>query len=67
MKFSSYLETITGVGIFPLISLLMFVLFFTVVALWAFKAEKKMIDTMKQLPLDSAENTTADNHQSDRV
>ncbi|MCU0435231.1 MAG: CcoQ/FixQ family Cbb3-type cytochrome c oxidase assembly chaperone [Bacteroidia bacterium] len=67
MKFSSYLESITGVGIFPLLSLLMFVLFFTVVALWAFKAEKKMIDTMKQLPLDSAETNSADNNQSDRV
>jgi cytochrome c oxidase cbb3-type subunit IV len=67
MKFSSYLETITGVGIFPLLSLLMFVLFFTVVALWAFRAEKQMIDTMKNLPLDSEETSAADNNNSDRV
>ncbi len=67
MKFSSYLETITGVGIFPLLSLLMFVLFFTIVALWAFRAEKQMIDTMKNLPLDSEEIQSADNNKTDRV
>lgn len=67
MKFSSYLESITGVGIFPLLSLLMFVIFFTVITLWALRAEKNMIDTMKQLPLDSEDNQTADNNKSDRV
>jgi cbb3-type cytochrome oxidase subunit 3 len=67
MKFSSYLETITGVGIFPLLSLLMFVLFFTIVALWAFRAEKQMIDTMKNLPLDSEESQSADINKTDRV
>ncbi|MFN8711685.1 MAG: CcoQ/FixQ family Cbb3-type cytochrome c oxidase assembly chaperone [Bacteroidota bacterium] len=67
MKFSSYLETITGVGIFPLLSLLMFVLFFTIVALWAFRAEKQMIDTMKNLPLDSEETQSADINKTDRV
>jgi cytochrome c oxidase cbb3-type subunit IV len=52
MKFASYLETITGVGIFPLISLLVFVLFFTAVAVWALRADKSLIIEIKNLPLE---------------
>ena len=50
MKFINYLEKITGVGIYPLTSLTMFFLFFTIVALWAIKAEKKYIDSLKNIP-----------------
>lgn len=52
MKFARYLESITGVGIFPLLSLIMFVLFFVAVAIWAFRIEKKTLDEMKKLPLE---------------
>lgn len=50
MKFRHYLETITGVGVYPLISLAIFFVFFTVVTLWAYKADKGFINTMKNLP-----------------
>jgi hypothetical protein len=50
MKFINYLEKITGVGIYPLTSLTMFFLFFTIVAFWAIKAEKKYIDSLKNIP-----------------
>ena len=41
MKFIHYLERITGVGIYPLTSLLIFVGFFTLLILWVAKADKK--------------------------
>lgn len=56
MKFIHYLETITGVGIFPLLSLAIFFLFFTAVATWALKADKKYITSMKRLPFPESEN-----------
>ena len=56
MKFIHYLETITGVGIYPLTSLAMFFLFFTVVATWALKADRKYIDALKHIPFPESEN-----------
>jgi len=51
--FSNYLSTIEGIGILPLISLLIFVTFFTVILIWVFKADKNYIKKMEELPLDS--------------
>jgi len=56
MKFVNYLEGITGVGIYPLTSLLIFFVFFTALSVWAFKADKKYIHTMKQLPFPGKDN-----------
>lgn len=55
MKFINYLQSITGVGIYPLIALLIFFLFFTALSVWAFKADKTYIKNMKSLPLQSEE------------
>jgi cytochrome c oxidase cbb3-type subunit IV len=57
MKFIHYLESITGIAIFPLISLLLFFLFFTLLILFVVKADKEHINALKQLPLDG---TTTD-------
>ncbi|OJW82621.1 MAG: hypothetical protein BGO69_05905 [Bacteroidetes bacterium 46-16] len=56
MKFIHYLETITGVGIYPLTSLLIFFLFFSALSIWAFRADKTYIDAMKQIPFNGNEN-----------
>ncbi|GAA4466419.1 hypothetical protein GCM10023093_20540 [Nemorincola caseinilytica] len=56
MKFIHYLETITGVGIFPLASLMIFFLFFAAVATWAFKADKSYIDSMSAIPFPENNN-----------
>jgi hypothetical protein len=50
MKFIHYLETITGVGIYPLTSLFIFFVFFTAMSVWAFKADKKYIGAMEAIP-----------------
>ncbi len=52
MKFSYYLEQITGVSIYPIISLLLFVAFFTAVTIWAFRMNRKEVEHCEQLPLD---------------
>jgi cbb3-type cytochrome oxidase subunit 3 len=53
MKFSQYLEKITGVGVYPMVSLLLFVFFFTVVTVLVFKQNKAEIDHIENLPLDN--------------
>ena len=56
MKFIHYLEKITGVGIYPLTSLVIFFVFFLIVATWALKADKKYIDSMKHIPFPENDN-----------
>jgi hypothetical protein len=53
MKFSHYLEKITGVGTYPMVSLLLFVVFFTVVTIIAFKTSKEAITHAENLPLEN--------------
>ena len=55
MKFIHYLEKITGVGIYPLISLIIFFLFFTVLLLWILRADKKYISVLKNIPFPGNE------------
>lgn len=52
MKFTHYLEKISGVSIYPIISLLLFVAFFTIVSLWVLRTDKKAIEYLENLPLD---------------
>lgn len=52
MKFVNYLEKISGVGIYPLISLLLFTAVFVFVVIYAYKTDKATVDEMKNLPLD---------------
>lgn len=52
MKFINYLESITGIGIYPLVSLLIFFIFFMVVGAYVFKADKNHIEEVSNIPLD---------------
>lgn len=52
MKFINYLESITGIGIYPLTSLMIFFLFFVAVGIYVLKADKGHINKVKQIPLD---------------
>ncbi|QRR00905.1 cbb3-type cytochrome c oxidase N-terminal domain-containing protein [Dyadobacter sandarakinus] len=51
MKFKTYLETIAGVEIFPLISLIIFFAFFLGLLVYIFALDKKALLNMKNLPL----------------
>ena len=57
MKFINYLTSITGVEIFPLISLLVFFVFFTALIVYVFKADKERLKYLGALPI---ENDAAD-------
>lgn len=52
MKFSTYLENITGISVYPLISLVLFVAFFVIVTIWVYSLDKKQISHIEHLPLD---------------
>lgn len=57
LKFvKSYMETISGVEIYPIISLLIFFTFFVVLFWWVFTAKKEYIDKVSKLPLDNNNN-----------
>lgn len=56
MKFINYLESITGIGIYPLIGFVVFFIFFLLVSFFAMKADKKLINELSQIPLDTNEN-----------
>ena len=53
MKFVNYLESITGVDIYALISLGIFVTFFVVMLTWVFRADKKKIKEISRIPLEN--------------
>jgi hypothetical protein len=53
MKFINYLEKITGVDVYALSSFTIFFTFFIVMALWAWKADKKMIEEISRIPLEN--------------
>ena len=52
MKFSTYLEQIAGVSIYPVISLALFVLFFSIVVYRTFRMNKEEIRHQENLPLE---------------
>ena len=57
MKFINYLETISGVDIYALVSFVIFFVFFIIIIVWTFKTDRKTIDHLSNLPL----NTDAEN------
>lgn len=50
------LESIDGVSIYPIISLLIFFIFFAALFWWVFTAKKNYINEVSQLPLDANQN-----------
>ncbi|MGM0635139.1 MAG: CcoQ/FixQ family Cbb3-type cytochrome c oxidase assembly chaperone [Bacteroidota bacterium] len=57
MKFAKeYLETIDGVAIYPILSLLIFFTFFVVLFWWVFTAKKDYIDKVSEIPLEDDES-----------
>ncbi|TFG74179.1 MAG: CcoQ/FixQ family Cbb3-type cytochrome c oxidase assembly chaperone [Flavobacteriales bacterium] len=59
LKFvKGYMESIDGVATYPMISLLIFFVFFVVLFVWVFTASKAHIKEVSELPLEN------DNHQN---
>lgn len=51
--YKNVLENMAGVDVYPVISLIIFFLFFIGVILWVMKADKSYINKMGSLPLES--------------
>lgn len=53
LKFiKGHMESIIGIEIYPMISLLIFFTFFVALFLWVFTAKKEYLNTVSNLPLD---------------
>lgn len=52
----NHMDTIAGIEIYPIISLLIFFTFFVVLFWWVFTAKKDYIKTVSNLPLDNQQN-----------
>jgi len=55
MSFIQYLESISGISIFPMVSLFVFLLFFVILFYMVVKMDKQGIDFLKNIPLDDKE------------
>jgi len=53
MKFIHYIERISQVDIYGIVSLSIFVLFFLVMLSWVFKTKKKTFNDISRIPLDN--------------
>lgn len=51
------METIAGVAIYPIISLLIFFLFFLGLGIWVFTYKKEKITELSQMPLKESNPT----------
>ncbi len=59
------LESIEGVEIYPIISLLIFFIFFTALFFWVFTAKKEYIKKVSDLPLELDDNIELDSNLND--
>ncbi|MFZ0453705.1 MAG: cbb3-type cytochrome c oxidase subunit 3 [Ignavibacteriaceae bacterium] len=59
--YKEVLQSIEGIGIYPLISMIVFAVFFAAVIIWYFKADKKYLNKMSNLPLDDDEKLNSNN------
>jgi cytochrome c oxidase cbb3-type subunit 4 len=52
--YKNILQNIDHIAVWPVISFVIFFVFFLCLLLWVITADKKVIDKMKSLPLDEA-------------
>ena len=50
------METISGVAIYPIFSLLIFFIFFVALGIWVFSYKKDTIAELSQIPLNDDQN-----------
>lgn len=56
MKFINYLESITGIGVYPLVSLMIFFLFFIGVTVYIVLGRKEYFEILSNLPLRATDS-----------
>ncbi len=55
------LQSVEGVSIYPIISLIVFVLFFIIILVWMLKVDKNYIKKMENLPFEKEEENNFNN------
>ena len=53
--YKELLQSIEGIELYPVISLIVFILLFTGVVIWILKLDKKYVKEMESLPLEDSE------------
>lgn len=53
-----HMESITGIEIYPIISLLIFFIFFAILTFWVISAKKEYINTVSNIPFDNQNDET---------
>lgn len=64
MKFINYLESIAGIGIYPLISLIIFFLFFVALVYYVKNVNKDHLSELENIPLEKEETIEILNRKS---
>jgi Ca2+/Na+ antiporter len=59
--YKELLQSIDGVSVYPIVSLIVFVLFFVVILVWMLKVDKKYIKKMENLPFEKEEKNNFNN------
>lgn len=59
--YKDILQSIEGVSVYPIISLIVFVLFFAAIIIWMIKVDKNYIKKMENLPFDNLEENNFNN------
>lgn len=49
---NQFIESIDGIEVFPIISLVLFFGIFTAISIWALKLKKSDVQEMKEIPFD---------------
>ncbi len=55
--FSKYLESIAGISVYPMFSLMVFFAFFTGLIIYLVKADNAHLDELSQIPLNNSNDT----------
>lgn len=53
--FKNYLNSIEGIATYPVFSLLVFFIFFVIMAVWLIRSDKKHLHEISEMPLDKNE------------
>ncbi len=65
--YKNVLQSIDNIAIWPVISFVIFFVFFICLVWWAFSVDKKFIDRMKALPVDEPKNQDLITSNSDTL
>ena len=63
--FKYYFDRVENVEIWPIISLIIFFVFFIGLIIWLFKIDKGYINKMKNLPLEKEKNIVFENTEDE--